>query len=95
MEAPQLDVRYVAQLARLSLSDDEVSQFQEQLAHVVEYVAQLDALDLSAVEPTAHAEEVRNMMRPDEPAPGLDSRQALANAPASSSGMFSTVRVVE
>jgi aspartyl-tRNA(Asn)/glutamyl-tRNA(Gln) amidotransferase subunit C len=95
MEAQKLDVRYVAQLARLALTDDEVARFQSQLSQVVTYVAQLEALDLTGVEPTAHAGEVHNVTRPDEPHAGLSPIEALANAPATSGGLFLTVRVVE
>jgi aspartyl-tRNA(Asn)/glutamyl-tRNA(Gln) amidotransferase subunit C len=95
MEAPKLDVRYVAQLARLELTDGEIAQFQGQLAQVVGYVAQLNALKLDEIEPTAHAQDVHNVMRVDVARPGLSPADALDSAPASSGGMFLTVRVVE
>ena len=95
MEAPKFDVRDVAQLARLALTDDEVAQFQGQLAQVVEYVAQLDSLDVDGIEPTAHAQDVHNVTRADEVRPGLSPSEALAGAPATNGGMFLTVRVVE
>jgi aspartyl-tRNA(Asn)/glutamyl-tRNA(Gln) amidotransferase subunit C len=95
MQAPTLDVRYVAQLARLDLTDEEVALFGSQLVNVLEYAAKLDALDLDGIEPTAHAEAVHNVMRPDESKPGLTPAQALANAPAAAGNEFVVVRVVE
>ena len=53
MSSPDLDVRYVANLARIDLSDAEIAQFQSQLSRVLEYVEQLNQVDVSNVEPTA------------------------------------------
>lgn len=95
MKAPELDVRYVARLARIALSDAEVARYQTQLAHILEHVAELDRLDVSGIEPTAHAHPVHNVTRPDESRPGFTPEEALANAPAQAGGQFAVVRVVE
>ena len=95
MPAPELDVRYVAQLARLNLSDDEIATFQKQLGNVLEYVAKLNALDVSSVEPTAHANAVFNVFRADEPRDGFTAEEALANAPRKANGLFVVTKVVE
>ena len=74
-------VREVAALARLSLSDDEVSAMTIQLSRVLEYVAMLDELDTDDVEPMIHAVEVANVFRADEVTPSLSREQTLQNAP--------------
>lgn len=91
----ELDVRYVARLARLDLTDDEAAHFQAQLTDVLGYIAALDRLDVTGLEPTVHAEELHNVTRLDAPRPGLGVDQALANAPAARDGVFLTPRVVE
>ena len=62
----QFDVRYIAQLARLELSADEIAKFQSQLGQVLSHVEKLGQVDVSAVEPTAHANQVVNVFRADE-----------------------------
>lgn len=93
--AADLDVRYVARLARLDLTDAEVSHFQEQLTDVLGYIAALDRLDVTGLEPTVHAEEVATVSRPDVARLGISAAEALANAPATNAGLFLTPRVVE
>ena len=61
--AKRMDVRYVANLARLDLTDAEVEQFQAQLDHIVEHFNQLRALDVEGVEPMAHATVIENVFR--------------------------------
>ncbi len=95
MKSPELDVRYVARLARLELSDAEATAFQAQLDHVLGYIAALDRVDVTGVEATLHGEPAHNVTRPDAPRSGLTTEQALANAPATSGAQFLTVRVVD
>jgi aspartyl-tRNA(Asn)/glutamyl-tRNA(Gln) amidotransferase subunit C len=75
------EVLHVARLARLELSDDEVSRFQEQLSAILEAVSKVSELDLADVPPTAHPLEVANAWREDEPRPCLTLDDAFANAP--------------
>jgi aspartyl-tRNA(Asn)/glutamyl-tRNA(Gln) amidotransferase subunit C len=93
--APEIDVKYVAHLARLSLSPEEEKKFGAQLAHVLGYVTKLNELDVSGVEPTAHAVPMVNVLRADEIRPGLASEAALRNAPAQSGGLFMVPKIVE
>ncbi len=95
MAAPELNVRYVAQLARLNLSEDEIATFQSQLGNVLEYVEKLRQVDVSAVEVTAHANAVFNVFREDAPREWFDSRTALSNAPREASDLFIVPKVVE
>ena len=95
MSSPELDVRYVANLARIALSDEEVATFQGQLGRILDYVTQLEKVDVTGVEPTAYANPVFNVFRADEPHESLPKAEALANAPRQASGLFSVTKVVE
>ena len=90
-----MDVRYVANLARLQLSAEEVIQFQAQLDNIVEHFNQLRDLDVSGVEPMAHASVIQNVFREDEVKPGLDRDAILANAPQDSSDLIMVPTIVE
>jgi aspartyl-tRNA(Asn)/glutamyl-tRNA(Gln) amidotransferase subunit C len=95
MSAPHLDVRYVADLVRLKLTDDEIAELQPQLDHVLEYIAQLNEVNVEGIEPTAHASAVYNVFRADVPRDTFTQEQATANAPHSGSGLFIVPKVVE
>src|SRR5262249_36769905 len=74
-------VRWIAHLARLELSDAELATMTRQLGAILDYVAQLQQVDTEGVEPLAHALDVHNVFREDVPAPSLPAGQALANPP--------------
>ena len=95
MSAPKLDVRYVADLVRLKLTDDEIAELQPQLDHVLSYIAQLNEVNVDGIEPTAHASAVYNVFRADVPRDTFTQEQATANAPHSGSGLFLVPKVVE
>lgn len=95
MSSPNLDVRDVARLARIELTDEEATTFQSQLGRVLEYVEQLKTLDVSNVEPTAHANPVFNVLREDVSHPGLTREAALANAPHSANNLVVVTKVIE
>ena len=75
------EVRHVASLARLELSDDEVERFTEQLGAILEAVGKVSELDLTDVEPLSHPLDLVNVWAEDEPRPSLSLDEALANAP--------------
>ncbi len=89
-----IDVQYVANLARLELTSEETEQFQTQLDQVLHYMNQLDELDVEGVAPTAHAVSISNVFREDEQKQPLDREQALANAPEKEDGNFIVPKVV-
>ncbi len=91
----ELDVRYIAQLARLNLTAEETAKFQAQLSHVLTYVEKLGEVDVSSVEPTAHANAVVNVFRADAARPWFEPEQALANAPRAASNLFIVPKVIE
>jgi aspartyl-tRNA(Asn)/glutamyl-tRNA(Gln) amidotransferase subunit C len=87
------DVAHVARLARLELSDEEVERFTAQLRTVLEHAADVAALDLSHLPPSSHPIVLQNVLRPDEPRPGLDRDEALAGAPAVEDHQFRVPRI--
>jgi len=90
-----IDVQYVARLARIALTPAEEEEFGAQLAHVLGYFEKLNELDVSAIEPTAHAVPLVNVFRPDEVRPSMPNEEALRNAPASANGLFLAPKIVE
>ncbi len=76
------DVAYVAGLARLELTDDELERFTVQLAAVLDHAADVEALDTAGVQPTAHPLPLINVLRDDVVRPGLDRAVVLAAAPS-------------
>ncbi len=87
------EVRKVARLARLELSEPDLAQMQQQLSVILEYIEQLNQLDTSNVEPLAHPLPVQNVFRPDEPIPSLPVDEALQNAPARKGNYFAVPAV--
>ena len=88
-------VRAIARLARLELSDDELRHLVPQLGAIVGYVAKLSEVDTAGVEPLAHALPVQNVFREDEVATSLPRERALANAPKAREGCFAVPAVLE
>ena len=91
----EFDVRYTAKLARLHLSEDEITKFQAQLSQVLEYVEKLEQVNVDGVEPTAHANAVFNVFRKDEARDFFTQKEALANAPRQANGLFIVPKVIE
>ncbi len=88
------DVRHVAKLARLHLSDDEVFATTTQLGSVLGYVSMLLELDVSGIEPLTHALDQTNVLREDAPSPGLPVDEALKNAPDRDGDFFVVPKVI-
>jgi aspartyl-tRNA(Asn)/glutamyl-tRNA(Gln) amidotransferase subunit C len=75
------EVRHVANLARLALSEEELDRMAVELDGVLEHIATIEQLDLDGVAPTSHVVAVENALRADVPVPCLSREQALASAP--------------
>ena len=88
------DVEHVAMLARLALTDEEIEQLTGELGAIVGYAAEVSALDTADVPPTAHPLPLVNVFRPDDPRPGLDRDEVLAQAPAAEDGQFRVPRIL-
>lgn len=90
-----LNVAYVARLARINLTEDERKTFQKQLDDVLKYVEKLRQLDVTGIDVAAHALPVFNVFREDAPRDWLTAEQALSNAPRQANGLFVVPKVVE
>ena len=86
-------VDHVARLARLSLTGEERQTFAKQLDEILAYAESIQGLDTSSVEPMSHALSVE-MVREDEPAPGLERERLLAAAPDAADSLFRVPRVL-
>ena len=95
MSEKKIDVRYVANLARIKLSDEEVETFQGQLEQIVEYVEKIGSLDVSDIEPTSHAHPVQNVFRKDVVTESLARADVMANAPEQTDEQFRVPKIVE
>jgi aspartyl-tRNA(Asn)/glutamyl-tRNA(Gln) amidotransferase subunit C len=90
-----LDVAYVARLARLNLTDEETELFQKQLGGVLKHAEKLREVDVSNVEAAAHALPIFNVFREDAARDWFTAQQALSNAPRQANGLFIVTKVVE
>jgi aspartyl-tRNA(Asn)/glutamyl-tRNA(Gln) amidotransferase subunit C len=90
-----LDIQYVAHLARLELTPEEQQEYGAQLANVLHYFQKLERLDVGQVEPTAHVVPIHNVTRPDLIQPVLAHDEAMRNAPAQNNGLFLVPKIVE
>ena len=98
MKITEEKVRYIAELAHLNLSDDEIKAYQGDLEQILNYVDTLNQLDTDGVEPMSHAVQSgseTSVLRDDEPEPSLDRERALMNAPLSGAGHFKVPLVIE
>ncbi|GAA5477408.1 Asp-tRNA(Asn)/Glu-tRNA(Gln) amidotransferase subunit GatC [Haloferula helveola] len=94
MATNHIDVRYVAGLARLELSDAECATFQPQLDAILEYAESLSKLDVEGIEPTAHPVPVYDVMREDVPDTSLPVEAVLANAPEQAQQQIRVPKVI-
>ena len=90
----QDDVRYVARLARLNLSPEEMERFTIQLDSILAYIDKLNELDTSNVEPISHVIDVCNAFRDDMVGPSFSREAALENAPDTEQGFFKVPRII-
>ena len=95
MAEADIDVKYVAHLARLSLSPDEEQKIGAQLGNILGYIEKLKEVDVTGVEPTAHPFPLVNVTRLDEVRPSMSNSEALRNAPAQANGLFIVPKIVE
>lgn len=93
-DAP-MDIDYVANLARIELSDEEKTTYQRQLGDVLKYFEKLQELEVDGVEPTAHAFPRYNVWDKDESKQGFSATEALKNAPQSRQDQVVVPKVIE
>lgn len=94
MKITRAEVEYVAHLARLNLSDDELEKMTNQLDNILSYVAKLDELDTEGVEPTTHAFSISNAFREDIVHKSLSQKEALQNCPVKNQEAFIVPRII-
>ena len=94
MSSDTIDVRYVAKLARIALTDEEVDRFGAQLGDLLTHVDALAQLDTNAVPATAQVVESRNVLRDDALTPCLDRETVLSQAPQRQGGFFRVPRII-
>ena len=88
------EVRYVAALARLALTDDEVERLAPQLSQILAYAEKVGEVAAADVEPTAHPYPLRNILRPDQIVAPLDRDELLSAAPQVEQHRFAVPRIV-
>ncbi|OQP04152.1 aspartyl/glutamyl-tRNA(Asn/Gln) amidotransferase subunit C [Geobacillus sp. 46C-IIa] len=88
-------VKHVADLARLAITEEEAEMFTKQLDAIITFAEQLNELDTENVPPTSHVLDMRNVMREDIPAPGLPREEVLKNAPDQQDGQFRVPAILE
>lgn len=89
------EVRHVAELAKLALSDAEVDAYTGQLSEILAYAEQVQEVDTSSVPPTPYVLPLVNVMEADQPRPSFDNETALANAPDRIDGYFRVRAIFE
>jgi aspartyl-tRNA(Asn)/glutamyl-tRNA(Gln) amidotransferase subunit C len=88
-------VKHVAHLARLAISEDEAVMFTSQLDAIISFAEQLNELDTDDVQPTSHVLHMKNVMREDVPKEGLPVEEVLKNAPDQKNGQFRVPTIIE
>lgn len=89
------DVKHIAHLARLGLSEDEVTHLTKDLARILEMVTKMDQLDTSSVQPMAHPAETKQRLREDVVTEVNQRELLMQNAPAQEAGLFLVPKVIE
>jgi aspartyl-tRNA(Asn)/glutamyl-tRNA(Gln) amidotransferase subunit C len=95
MALSEEEVRHIALLSRLQLTDEEVKLYAEQLTHILDYVKKLQDLDTSGIEPMISASASSGVFRVDEPRPGLQREAAFESAPSHDAEYFRVPPVIE
>ena len=90
---PEEQVRHVANLARVGLTDEEIKRMGEQLGAILDSIEKIQELDLASVAPTANPLNLTNVFRPDEPRGELTHEEALSPAPEPIDGLFAVPRI--
>ncbi len=89
------EVKHVAHLARLAITEDEAEMFQKQLDAIITFAEQLNELDTESIEPTSHILNMKNVLREDKPGNGLPLADVLKNAPDHKDGQVRVPAILE
>ncbi|WP_102347868.1 Asp-tRNA(Asn)/Glu-tRNA(Gln) amidotransferase subunit GatC [Bacillus sp. Marseille-P3661] len=88
-------VKHVAHLARLAVTEEEAQNFTKHLDAIIGYAELLNELDTDNVEPTTHVLDIKNVLRKDESRQWLSQDEALKNAPDKKDGQFRVPSIIE
>lgn len=91
----EIDVEHVARLARLALTDEERERFRRQLGLILEHAERVREVAAEDVAPTSHPVPRSNVLRADEPVPGLSHDEAMSGAPDAEGGRFRVPAIIE
>ena len=89
------EVKHVANLARLAITEEEADKFAKQLDAIITFAEQLNELDTDNIEPTSHVLDMKNIFREDEAKPGLPVEEVLKNAPDHEDGQIRVPAIIE
>ncbi|MFH2205119.1 MAG: Asp-tRNA(Asn)/Glu-tRNA(Gln) amidotransferase subunit GatC [Elusimicrobiota bacterium] len=95
MKIDEKEVAHVAHLARLRLTEGELSRYAQQLGRVLEHMEELRRINTDGVPPAAHSSALTNVLREDVPRPFAGSKELLAAAPQSDGDYFTVPKVIE
>lgn len=95
MKVTEQDVKHIAALSRLSISDDRIDEFTARFNQVLDYAENLNKVDTEGIEPTSSILPLYNVMREDVAIEGVSHEEALKNAPQVHDGGFKVPRVIE
>ena len=88
MALSRSEVEHIAQLARVGMTEEDITLLAEQLSHILEQVQILEQVDTSGVPPSSHTVDLTSVFREDEVAPSYPKEEVLANAPSEDEGFF-------
>jgi len=91
----KISIEHLAQLARLSVSDNEKTLFASQIDSILSYMDKLNELDTGNIEPTSHVISLSNVVREDLPKDSLDREDALMNAPDRTDKFYRVPKIIE
>jgi len=94
MSISREEVLHIAKLARLSLSEEEITMYTHQLGDILNYVQKLNELNIDDVEPMKHILDMVNVLREDKDLPSLSREDVLKNAPEHDDEFFKVPRVL-
>ncbi len=95
MKVTAKDVKHIANLSRLTVSDSEMDKFLEQFNQILNYADILQKVDTTGIEPSPYVIPINNVLREDVAVPGVSHEAALKNAPEEHNGGFKVPRVIE
>ena len=95
MSVSKEDVKHIAKLSKLNLTEKELEKYTNELSSIVDFANELSNISVEGIKPTAHILDIKNVFRKDEVQPSYDREEILKNAPSKDAGCVSVPKVVE